>query len=132
MSDPGRPTKRPLMIDTPAGPALGGTFCHSCGTLSFPARPHCPSCLDDERIEMRPLSRRGRLFSYTTAEVGVPAIEAPYSFGFVDLPEGLRIFALLDARGAPLSEGLEMELTVPEGGAGYRFRTAAGGDDDHA
>ncbi len=127
-----RSTRRSLLIDTPAGPALAGTFCASCGTLSFPARPHCPSCLDDGRVEVRPLSRRGRLFSYTTAEVGVPAIEAPYSFGFVDLPEGLRIFALLDPCGAPLREGLEMELTIPDGVTGYRFRTAARGGDDHA
>ncbi len=116
-----------LVIDTPAGPALAGTFCGACGKLTFPARPHCASCLEDKQVEIRPLARRGRLFAFTTAEVGVPSIEAPYSFGFVDLPEGLRIFTLLDARGTALREGTEMELVVSEGG-GYRFRVAGGKD----
>ncbi len=119
--------KKSLVIDTPAGPALAGTFCRACGKVSFPARPHCPSCLEDEQVERRALARRGRLFAYTTAEVGVPSIEAPYSFGFVDLPDGLRIFTLLDARGAALREGTEMELVVSEGG-GYRFQVAGGKD----
>lgn len=120
-----------LFVDTPQGGALAGLRCRACGRVSFPARPHCPHCLEEARVERTPLSRRGRLFAFTTAEVGVPSIEAPYAFGFVDLPEGVRVFALLDAGPSreALAEGAEMEIVVPADGQRYRFVPAVGGPD---
>lgn len=112
-----------LLVDTPAGRALAGVRCRACGTVSFPARTHCPACLE-ERVEVQPLARRGRLFSFTTAEVGVPGLEAPYAFGFVDLPEGIRVFSLLE-RASELREGMAVDLVVLGGDAGYRFVPAA-------
>ncbi len=112
-----------LFVDTPDGGTLAGTRCHACGRVSFPARAHCPHCLEESRVERTALSRRGRLFTFTTAEVGVPSIEAPYRFGFVDLPEGVRVFALLDPKtpAGELTEGAEMEIVVPADGPLYRF-----------
>ncbi len=112
-----------LFVDTPEGGTLAGLRCHACGRVSFPARAHCPHCLEETRVERTPLSRRGRLFALTTAEVGVPSIETPYSFGFVDLPEGVRVFALLgpNAASPELTEGAEMEIVVPADGELYRF-----------
>lgn len=112
-----------LFVDTPHGGTLAGTRCHACGRVSFPARAHCPHCLEEARVERTALSRRGRLFAFTTAEVGVPSIEAPYRFGFVDLAEGVRVFALLGAKAPPaeLAEGDEMEIVVPADGSLYRF-----------
>jgi len=112
-----------LFVDTPEGGTLAGLRCHACGRVSFPARAHCPHCLEETRVERTPLSRRGRLFALTTAEVGVPSIETTYSFGFVDLPEGVRVFALLgpNAASPELTEGAEMEIVVPADGELYRF-----------
>jgi uncharacterized OB-fold protein len=112
-----------LFVDTPGGGRLAGLQCRACGRTSFPVRPHCPYCLEETEVEPTALSPRGRLFAFTIAEVGVPAIEAPYAFGFVDLPEGVRVFALLDAGRSPehVAEGAEMEVVVPAEGEMYRF-----------
>ncbi len=111
-----------LFVDTPAGRALAGVRCGACGTISFPVRQHCPACLD-ERVEVQPLARHGRLFAFTTAEVGMPGLEPPYAFGFVDLPEGVRVFSLLE-RGSELRAGMTVDLVVPDGEPRYRFAPA--------
>jgi uncharacterized protein len=123
-----------LFVETAGGPTLGGLACHACGRVSFPARRHCPYCLETARVEVTPLSRRGRLFAFTTAEVGVPTIDAPYAFGFVDLPEGVRVFSLLQAPPAPeeLAEGAPVEIVVPGEGTLYRFARVAGTEACHA
>jgi uncharacterized OB-fold protein len=57
------------------------------------------------------LSKIGTLYSYTTVFQGKPNFNAPYSVGFVDLKEGVRIFApLLDVAPEDLRIGMEMEL----------------------
>lgn len=72
---------------------LGGRCC-KCGSVVFPARPTCCDCAGEE-IEMVPLSDHGTLFSYTTSEMPVPNLGANTSLGWVDLPEGIRLFAPL-------------------------------------
>jgi benzoylsuccinyl-CoA thiolase BbsA subunit len=44
------------------------------------------------------LSRRGRIYSATDVFIGQPSMReyAPLIVGYVDLPEGIRIFAQLD------------------------------------
>ncbi len=109
-----------LFVDAPGGRSLAGARCRACGAVTFPVRAHCPACLE-ESVEVHPLSRRGRLYAFTTAEVGVPGLEPPYSFGFVDLPEGVRVFSLLAGAGVELTPGMTVELVVLDDDAGYRF-----------
>ena len=111
-----------LLVDTPAGRALAGIRCRACGRITFPVRSHCPACLGGS-VDVQPLARRGRLFAFSTAEVGLPGLDPPYAFGFVDLPEGIRVFSLLERR-AELMEGMAMDLVVLDGDAGYRFAPA--------
>ncbi len=42
------------------------------------------------------LSRRGKLYSYSIIHVNTPGFKAPYAVGYVDLPEGPRVFGHLD------------------------------------
>jgi uncharacterized OB-fold protein len=42
------------------------------------------------------LSHRGRLYSYSVIHVSAPGFKAPYAVGYVDLPEGPRLFGHLD------------------------------------
>ncbi len=43
------------------------------------------------------LSRRGKLYSYSVIHVSSPGFKAPYAVGYVDLPEGPRVFGHLDS-----------------------------------
>ena len=59
------------------------------------------------------LSRRGKLYSYTTAHMPSTHFEPPYAIGFVDLPEGPRVFAPLKiVKDKPFQVGIEMEAIL--------------------
>ena len=69
-------------------PCLFGSRCKACGQLSFPPRKVCSRCFSEE-MENIPLSRNGKLYSYTIIEYPAPGLAGPYAIGYVDLPEGL-------------------------------------------
>ena len=95
-------------------PILVGSRCKSCGRVYFPKKRVCPECMTIDEMEEAELSRRGKILSYTVAYVG-PLEYAPYAFGFVELPEGIRVFThFTDCE--PFEEKLkiggEVELTA--------------------
>jgi uncharacterized OB-fold protein len=108
---------------TGAEPALLGSRCTSCGTVFFPrVEGFCrnPACSGEEFEEL-PLSRRGRVWSYTDAQYQPPApyIAAsdpyvPFALAAVELPEGLVVLGqVADGYGvADLTVGTEVELVV--------------------
>jgi len=77
-------------------PALIGGRCRACGSLRFPALDVCPRCqgVDCEQV---PLSTSGTVFTFTVVRVAPPGYlgEAPYAYGVVELPEGLRVTTTL-------------------------------------
>ena len=104
-------------------PALLGSRCTTCGTVFFPrAEGFCrnPACAG-ESFEELPLSRRGRVWSYTDAQYQPPAPYVPasdpyvpFALAAVELPEGLVVLGQV-AEGygvADLSVGAEVELVV--------------------
>jgi uncharacterized OB-fold protein len=104
-------------------PALLGTRCTTCGTVFFPrAEGFCrnPACAGEEFEEL-PLSRRGRVWSYTDAQYQPPAPYLPatdpyrpFALAAVELPEGLLVLGqVADGYGVTdLSVGAEVELVV--------------------
>lgn len=125
------------MSETAARPAVEGWFttddpphligarCPACGTYVFPPRAtDCPNpgC-DAEALEPTPLSRRGRVWSYTENRYAPPppyvASEPfePYALAAVELEaEGLVVLGQV-ARGvlaADLHVGMEMVLELGE------------------
>ncbi|MCD4525494.1 Zn-ribbon domain-containing OB-fold protein [Nocardioides sp. cx-173] len=108
---------------TGADPALLGSRCTPCATVFFPkVDGFCrnPAC-SGETFEEVPLSRHGRVWSYTDAQYQppppyVPAAEPyePFALAAVELPEGLVVLGQV-AQGygvADLSVGQEAELVV--------------------
>ena len=104
-------------------PALLASRCTTCGTVFFPrAEGVCrnPAC-EGEAFEEAPLSRRGRVWSYTDAQYQPPApyIPAadpyvPFALAAVELPEGLVVLGQL-ADGVTVDDvtvGSEVELVV--------------------
>ena len=106
----------PDLLEVPsdgAPPFLKGYRCKKCGQLDFPKMNPCPSCWGEE-FEVVPLSRKGKIYSFADIFIGQPGLSTPYIIGYVDLPEDLRIFAMLDGEVGSFTCEEEVELTVGE------------------
>jgi len=88
------PVREGLFTTDPA--ALIGGRCRACGTLRFPALDVCPSCQSDD-CEHAALSTTGTVFTFTVVHMPPPGYlgEAPYAYGVIELPEGLRVTTTL-------------------------------------
>jgi uncharacterized OB-fold protein len=111
---------------------LLGNRCNPCGKTYFPKAALCPECLKEIALEEVRLSPRGKLYTYTIVRVPSPGFKVPYAFGYIDLPEGIRVCSQISAA-QPLEEhlklGMDMELIIgqvrEEAGKsiiGYLFR----------
>ena len=126
------PIREGTFREGPDGGALLGNRCTSCGQIFFPKAKLCQACLHEELKEI-PLSRKGTLYSYTIAHMPSSRFIPPCAMGFVDLPEGLRIFAPLKMlEGSAFEVGMEMEVVIDklweEGEKeviGYMFQAAS-------
>jgi uncharacterized OB-fold protein len=86
---------------SPDGVALVAGRCTGCGSHYFPKPLSCrnPACMTGA-VEEALIGRRGRLHSYTVQNYQPPAMFRmapwkPYAIGLVELPEGLRVLAML-------------------------------------
>jgi benzoylsuccinyl-CoA thiolase BbsA subunit len=92
-------------------PYLKGYRCKKCGQLDFPKMSLCPICWGEE-FESVLLSRKGKLYSYADIYVGQPGMKTPYIIGYIDLPENIRIFSMLEGTVGSFRCGDDVELTV--------------------
>jgi uncharacterized OB-fold protein len=84
-------------------PALEGSRCRECSTVAFPAARGCQKC---GRQAMTPLELgcRGRVWGFTVqrfAPKSPPYVVpedgfVPFAVGYVELPEGVKVEAVLD------------------------------------
>jgi uncharacterized OB-fold protein len=102
--------------DTPGKePYLIGSKCSKCGYIHFPKMIACPVCRRDSVMDEIPLSRKGKLDSFTVVHQGPPGFETPYIQAYVLLPEGIKIFTLIEGvepLDNVLKTGQEMELIL--------------------
>jgi uncharacterized protein len=106
------PIREGIFAQTPGGVTLLGNRCTSCRKVLFPKAQPCPNCLHEELEELA-LSRHGRLCSYTIVHMPTVHFKPPYAVGWVELPEGVRVFAPLDMmEGKPFRVGMDMEVRV--------------------
>ena len=95
---------------------LIGGKCQACGAVAFPKRAVCHKCLSEDVVEI-PLSRRGKLASFTVAWAAPQGFKPPLMQGYIDLPEGVRLFSLItgpEPSPHALGLGQEMELVFEE------------------
>lgn len=93
-------------------PRLIGCRCKSCGEAFFPKRGVCARCLRDDLEEVQ-LSTRGKLYTFCVVRQAPPGLKAPYAMGITELPEGVRITALIaTAEPEKLKVGMEVELLI--------------------
>jgi len=95
------------------GPYLIGGKCTSCQALFFPKQSICPRCTG-KRIEETPLSRKGKLYTYTEVYQKPPDYGGPipYFIGRVLLPEGVFVLTQLKAKKEDLKINTGMKLVV--------------------
>jgi uncharacterized OB-fold protein len=102
---------------------LIGGICHQCGTYVFPPRANnCPNpACDGDDLAQVPLSRRGKLWSYTENRYAPPPPYPspdpfePFAVAAVELAdEGLIVLGKVveGTLAADLKVGMEMELTT--------------------
>lgn len=78
------------------GQNLIGSQCKDCNFKLFPLSAVCPECLSENMSQLR-ISTSGKLYCYTKVHVAPPSWVAPYIIGYVDMPEGVRIFGKIEA-----------------------------------
>jgi uncharacterized OB-fold protein len=96
-------------------PQLIGSKCPNCGEVVFPVSQVCANCQNQEMREIK-LSRRGKIWSYSTVMLAPPQWykgPVPFDLGYVELPEGVRIWSrLLGAEAGTFKIGQEVELHI--------------------
>ena len=115
------PLKEGLWI-TPSSPGekpqLIGSKCLSCGEVYFPkkVRGLCVNC-QSANLEDIKLSRKGKIFTYSVVMIqpggGFYHGPVPYAYGYVELPEGVRVQSLItDGDPEELKVGMDVELAI--------------------
>ena len=68
--------------------------CGTCKAFIYYPRDRCPRCLS-ESLAWRPVSGKGKVYSYTIVHNAGGVWPAEYAVGYVDFPEGVRVFGQL-------------------------------------
>lgn len=91
---------------------LVGSRCPVCTDIRFPPRALCP--IDLGPTERVLLADDGVVYAAVRIELAPKGFEAPYWAGYVDLPEGVRVFARIamdDPEDRPM-HGDTVSLTI--------------------
>jgi len=129
----------PDLLEIPQNgcPYLKGYKCKGCGKIWFPRFTFCPNpdCWSED-MEIILLSRRGKIYSATDVYVGQPSMRkyTPLIVAYVDLLEGIRMFAQLEGEIGSFQCGDGVELIIGPVGNNrrgkpiirYKFRKVLG------
>ncbi|MBL7061859.1 MAG: OB-fold domain-containing protein [Dehalococcoidia bacterium] len=88
-----------------------------CGRVFFPKRTVCFDCkhLDTSTMEEVHLSLKGKLHTGLFVHAAPEGFKTPYAIGFIDLPEGVRVFSQLVGENLSdevLTAGREAEMII--------------------
>lgn len=76
------------------GPVLVGGHCKSCDARTFPAYPVCPKCMSED-VEHQDMPKTGTVYAASIVHVGPAKWHRPFTVGYVDLDNGVRVFSHL-------------------------------------
>ena len=106
------PFRKGLFAENADGVGLLASKCRSCGRIFFPKKNHCFDCFshDMEQVMLRGSSK---LYTFTIVRMPAEHYAAPYAIGWVEFPEGVRVFGQIRAwERQPLKIGMEMKLVI--------------------
>ncbi len=96
---------------------LLGSQCRDCSEISLGKRQTCSNCGGGNLTEV-PLSRKGRLWTYTVirhkppGDYRGPDPFVPFGLGLVELPEGIRLLSPIQCDLERMKVGMELEMEV--------------------
>ena len=106
------PFKEGLFEEVDGEPALIGSRCRACGQVFFPSKSFCLNCMSED-LESVYLNRNGSLYTFTTVYLPSEHFPPPYTVGWIELPEGIRVFSQIRGwQEQPLKIGLGMRLFI--------------------
>ena len=104
------------------GRSLTGSRCQHCGTVAFPPARGCQSCGRHSQAPLQ-LGSRGTVWGFTVqrfAPKSPPYVVpeggfVPFAVGYVELPEGVKVEAVLDCTDfAELDDAARVTLVAAE------------------
>jgi len=103
-----------LLSETNPAGKLYAHRCDTCGQVFFPRNANSDVCLKclEGKLESIELSGKGWLHSFATSALPSRRIKAPYTCGYVDLEEGVRIFCRLHPEHAESDIATGMRTTI--------------------
>lgn len=108
------PFKEGLYEEVSGRAMLIASKCVKCGQVFFPKKSLCLNCMGAD-LKVINLSPRGKLYSFSTVYMSSEHFRAPYTVGWIDLPEGIRIFSQIRGwQEQPLKVGMNMHLSVEQ------------------
>lgn len=89
--------------------------CGGCGAFIYYPRPQCPDCMS-ENLEWRPVSGRGKLYSYTVVRRASSRsfADGPYVLAIVELDEGPRMTTNLIAPPEQIKIGMPVTVAFDD------------------
>jgi uncharacterized OB-fold protein len=99
--------------DAAGKPVLVGGRCRSCDAVQFPRRRVCSTCMSEDVVS-EAMPRTGTLYSFTILHVGADHWNRPAGLGYVDLPNGVRIFSRIagDLNALRIDQPVELAIAV--------------------
>lgn len=83
-------------ISTDGTVKLKASKCMKCERNFFPQKEICPHCWNED-LTIAEIGPYGTLYSFTTVRVDTPLFKAPYTIGYVDLDDNVRLLAQIEA-----------------------------------
>jgi uncharacterized OB-fold protein len=90
---------------------LIGGICKDCGNQTFPRAPVCWVCMS-EAIQPHPMPRIGTLYAFSTVHVAAKKWRKPMRIGYVDLPNGARVFTHLEGDALAIGDDVETGMGI--------------------
>ena len=83
--------------------------CTDCGKTAYPVTELCQYC-SSANVEKVPLSTVGTLFAYSVTRVPVGQYKPPIIGGYIDLPEGTRVFGQIHDKLENVKTGMKLKV----------------------
>ena len=86
-----------------------GQHCKTCGRTTFPVTELCMNCSSD-KIEKVQIATEGTVYSWSVTRVPVGGYKPPFIGAYIDLTDGVRIFAQVKTDPDTMKTGMKVKV----------------------